>query len=69
MIGNCQIVEEKTLVVCAWCFPGVSIFDARPELRHRFAPADLSHGICADCLSAFKADLKARNFLDAAKTA
>jgi hypothetical protein len=69
MIGNYQIVEEKTLVVCAWCFPGASIFDARPELRQRFAPADLSHGICAACLGAFKARLKAAKPLDAAKTA
>jgi hypothetical protein len=63
MIGNYQIVEEKTLVVCAWCFPGASIFDARPELRHRFSPADLSHGVCADCLAAFKNKLAAEKFI------
>jgi hypothetical protein len=69
MIGNYQIVEEKNLVVCAWCFPGALIFDARPELRRRFAPADLSHGICAPCLAKFKADLSAAKFSDAANTA
>jgi len=63
MNGNYQIVEEKTLVVCAWCFPGASFFDARPDLRQRFAPADLSHGICAACLTRFKKKLGAEKVI------
>jgi len=37
------VVNETTIAVCAWCFPGEKIFDVFPDLRGKVR---ISHGIC-----------------------
>ena len=37
------VIDEKTIAVCAWCFPGEKIFDLFPDMRGK---VQISHGIC-----------------------
>jgi hypothetical protein len=59
MNGKYEIKEENTLAVCMFCYPGASILDAIPELRHRFTARDISHGTCKPCQLKWIASIKA----------
>ena len=40
--------------VCAWCWPGQSVFESYPELRR----CTITHGICPECHERFLAALE-----------
>jgi len=41
-------VAPGVVSVCAWCYPGQSIFSAHPDLQN--AGVTITHGICKDCV-------------------
>lgn len=55
------VVDDTTIHVCAWCFPGEKILDLFPDLRGR---VKISHGICQRHYDAKRSGLLRRTDVD-----